>query len=81
MINQFNVVNDPSVALLALLCCLVVNFMFLNTYFWVNIHQILELCCVCRKSLAAAALLCSVVQDRDVDIIVKYVLLCGRGAC
>jgi len=55
--------------------------MFLYTYFWVNICHILELCCVCGKSLAAAALLCSVVQDRDVDIIVIHVMLCGRGAC
>jgi len=55
--------------------------MFLYTYFWVNIHQILELCCVCGKSLATAALPCSVVQDRDVEIIVIPVMLCGRGAC
>ena len=53
--------------------------MFLHTYFWVNIHQIL-VCCVCGKSLATAAVPCSAVQDRDVVLTVIHVMLCGRGA-
>lgn len=51
------------------------------TYFWVNIHQILVVCCVCGKTLATAALLCSAVQDRDMVPTVRKVILCGRGAC